>query len=107
MVASAHEKCNLEEKLKVQSCKLYSNKYTIASNQITKTEIFAFLVIVDFKLLSRKVLFINRKEKGRLLFKKIADFTGLLQNYRYLECEIFRILLKHLSDSLSVLFQLA
>ena len=31
--------------LKVQSCKLYNNKYTIASTQITNTEIFAFTVI--------------------------------------------------------------
>ena len=31
--------------LKVQSCKLCNNKYTIASTQITNTEIFAFTVI--------------------------------------------------------------
>ena len=37
---------------------------------------------------------------------KIADFTGkLLQNHKYLECEIFRILLKY--DQLSVFFQFA
>ena len=29
--------------LKVQSCKLYNNKYMIASTQATKTEIFAFI----------------------------------------------------------------
>ena len=44
--------------------------------------------------------------KSKLLFKKIANFTGkLLQNYRYLECEVFRILLKHVGNHLSVLFQ--
>ena len=45
--------------------------------------------------------------KSRLHFKKITDFTGkLLQNYKYLECEIFRILLKQVSDHLSVLFSI-
>ena len=34
----------------------------IASTQITNTEIFAFLVVLAFKLLSHKVLFINRKD---------------------------------------------
>ena len=34
----------------------------IASTQIAKTEIFAFIAVVVFKLLSRKVLFINRKD---------------------------------------------
>ena len=48
--------------LKVQSYKSYNNKYIIASTQIRKTEIFAFIAILFFKLLSRKVLFINRKE---------------------------------------------
>ena len=31
--------------MKVQSCKLYNNKYMIASIQITDTEIFAFINI--------------------------------------------------------------
>ena len=57
----------------------------IASIEITNTEIFAFIAVLVFKLLSRKVLFINRKGnsnlKSRLLLKKIVDFTGkLLQN---------------------------
>ena len=34
-----------------------------ASAQITNTEIFAFIAILVFKLMSRKVLFINRKDK--------------------------------------------
>ena len=43
-----------------------------------------------------------------VLFKKTANFTGkLLQNYKYLECEIFRIFLQHVSDHLSVFFQFA
>ena len=60
----------------------------IASTQITNTDIFAFIAVLVFKLLSRKVLFINKKDNrncykvGRLLLKKIANFTGkLLQNY--------------------------
>ena len=35
----------------------------IASTQITNTEIFAFIVVLVFKLFSRKVLFINKKDK--------------------------------------------
>ena len=46
--------------------------------------------------------------KSSLLFKKKANLTGkLLQNYKYLECENFRIILKHASNHLSVLFQSA
>ena len=47
--------------LKVLSCKLYSNEYMIALTQIKSTEIFAFVVVPCFKLLSRKVLFIKEK----------------------------------------------
>ena len=50
----------VEAHLKVQSCKLYNNKHMIASTQISSTENFAFIAV--FTLLSRKVLFINRKE---------------------------------------------
>ena len=48
--------------LKVQSCKLYNNKYMIISTQITNTEILTFIAALVFRLLSRKVLFINRKD---------------------------------------------
>ena len=34
----------------------------IASKEITETEIFAFIAVIIFKLLSRNVLFINRKD---------------------------------------------
>ena len=55
----------------------------VASAQITNAEIFTFIAVLVFKLLSRKVLLINRKDKSRLLFKKKANFTGkLLQNYK-------------------------
>ena len=48
--------------LKVQSSKLYNTNYMIASTQITNTEISAFIAVLVFKLLSRKVLFIDRKD---------------------------------------------
>ena len=48
--------------LKVQSCKLYNNKYVIALTQITNTEVFAFMAVLVFKLLSRKILFIRRQD---------------------------------------------
>ena len=35
----------------------------IASKQITNTEILAFIAVLVYKLLSCKVLFINRKDK--------------------------------------------
>ena len=35
----------------------------IASKQITNTEIFAFIVVLFFKLLSCKVLFIKQKSE--------------------------------------------
>ena len=52
---------------------------------MTNTEVFAFTAVLVLKLLSRKVLFINRKDtrhcyKSRLVFKKIANFTGKLCN---------------------------
>ena len=34
--------------LKVQSCKLYNNKYMIAATQTTKTEIFGFIAVLVF-----------------------------------------------------------
>ena len=40
----------------------YNNKYMIASTQIVNTENFSFIAVTVFKLLSRKVLFINRKD---------------------------------------------
>ena len=44
----------------------------IALTQITNTEIFAFRTALVFKLLSRKVLFIDRKDSKNL--KKYATF---------------------------------
>ena len=41
--------------LKVQSSKLYNNKCMIASTQATTTEIFEFIAVIIFRLLSLKV----------------------------------------------------
>ena len=38
------------------------NKYIITLTQIENSEITEFIAVVVFKLLSRKVLFINRKD---------------------------------------------
>ena len=55
----------------------------IASTQITNTEIFAFIAVLVCTLLSRKQKRQKKLLKSRLLFKKIANFTGkLLQNYK-------------------------
>ena len=51
-----------QDKLKVQSGKLYKNKYMIASTQMKNTDIFAFIAVLVIKLLSCQVLFINRKD---------------------------------------------
>ena len=59
--------------LKVQPCKLYISKYRITSTQTINTEIFAFIAVLVFKLLSRKVLFINRRDSRKLL-KKVGYF---------------------------------
>ena len=48
--------------LKVQSYKLYNNKYMIALIQITNTEILGLIASPISKLLSRKVLFINKED---------------------------------------------
>ena len=54
----------------------------IASTQIN-TEVFASIAVLVFKLLSPKVLFINKKQqkllKSRLLVKKIGNFMTKLQ----------------------------
>ena len=46
----------------VESCILYNNKYIIASIETKNAEICACIAVLVFKLLSRKVLSINRKE---------------------------------------------
>ena len=55
--------------LKVQSCKVHNNKYIIALTQIRNIENFAFITVLIFELLSRKILFVNRKDKNNVLKK--------------------------------------
>ena len=64
-----------------QPCKLYDNEYKITSTQITNTEIFAFIAVLVFKLLSRKVFVYRQKRqkkllKSRLLFEENSKFYG-------------------------------
>ena len=54
------ENCQLN--FKVQLRKLYNNRCMITSTQITNTDIFALIAVLVFKLLSCKILFINRKD---------------------------------------------
>ena len=44
----------------------------IALTQITNTEIFAFIAVLDVDILNRKVLFINRKDNRNC--KKVGYF---------------------------------
>ena len=52
----------------------------IVSTQITNTEVFALIVALVFKLLSRKFLFINKKKietfKKKAIFYKNTKFHG-------------------------------
>ena len=48
--------------LNLEYITMTNKKCMIASSQITITEIFAFIAVVVFKLLSRTFLFINRKD---------------------------------------------
>ena len=51
----------IKKLLKIHSCKLYNNKYAIVATPITNIEIFAFIAVLVFKLLIRKVLFLNKR----------------------------------------------
>ena len=44
----------------------------VASAQVTNAEIFTFMAVLVFRLLSPKVLFINRKDKRNC--KKVGYF---------------------------------
>ena len=58
----------------------------IASTQRTNTEIFAFIAALVFRVLSRKVVYNQKKHskllKSRLLVKKIASFMGKFLNFQ-------------------------
>ena len=55
-------KWEIQKVFKGTAMQIYNDKSMIALTQITNTEIFAFIAVLVFKLLSRKVLFINRKD---------------------------------------------
>ena len=48
--------------LKVLSCKVCNNNYMIASTQTKNIEIFAFITVLVYELLSHKFLFVNTKD---------------------------------------------
>ena len=61
---SCSENSPLKKTLKVQSCKLYNNKYLIPPIQVKNTEIYAFIAVLVFKLLSRNVCLQTEKTIG-------------------------------------------
>ena len=96
--------------LKVPSWKLYHDKYMIASTQITNTEIFTFITALVFRLLYRKVLFINRKDNRNCY--KVRYFSKILQNSLVNYCKVgivgmwtFQNTFENVSDHLPVFFQ--
>ena len=72
--------------LRVQSCESFNNKYMIASTQITNTEIFAFIAVLVFELLSHKFLFINIKNNRNCL--NVGYFLRKQQISRVSYCKI-------------------
>ena len=58
----------------------------IASKQITNTEIFTFIAILVFKLLNRKILFINKKDNRNCY--KVEYFLRKQQIIRVNYCKI-------------------
>ena len=69
-----------------RTCKLYKNKYMIASTKISNNEIFAFIAGLVFKSLSRRVLFINRKDNRNRY--KVDYFLRKQQISRVNYCKI-------------------
>ena len=59
----------------------------IASTQITNTEIFVFIAVLVVKLLSRKVLFINRKDNRSCY--KVGHF---LREWQISQVNYFKII---------------
>ena len=76
----------------------------ISLTQITSTETFIFIAVLVFNSLSRKVLFINRKDNRNCL--KVGYFSGKQQISWVNYCKvmnswnttIFKLLSKHISN---------
>ena len=49
--------------LKLQSSKLYNNKYMIASTQTTNSEIFAFIAVLVLKVIEPKSFVYKQKRR--------------------------------------------
>ena len=67
------------------------------STQITNMEIFAFIVVLVLELLSRKILFINRKHNRNCL--KISYFLRKLQISRGNHCKIIIVGMWNFQDT--------
>ena len=53
----------------------------ITSTQITKAEIFTFIAVLVFKLLSRRVMFVNKKDNNSIPLNLRSHLFTNLQNY--------------------------
>ena len=84
-----HARIEVSKGLKAESCKLYNEKFMIASTQKRNTEIFAIIIVLIFKLLSRKVLFINRTDNKNC--QKVGWFLRKYQVSRANYCKIISI----------------
>ena len=62
LLFAGNKTSKIDDILKVQSIKLYNNKYMIPSTQIPNTEVCAFIVFLVFKLFGWKGFFIKRKD---------------------------------------------
>ena len=62
LLFAGNKTSKIDEILKVQSIKLYNNKYMIPSTQITNTEVCTFIDFLVFKLLGWKGFIVKRKD---------------------------------------------
>ena len=62
LIFAGNKTSKIDDILKVQSNKVYNNKYMIPSTEVTNTEVWAFIAFLVFKLLGRKGFIIKRKD---------------------------------------------
>ena len=62
LLFAGNKTSKIDEILKVQSIKLYNNKYMIPSTQITNTEVCKFIDFLVLKLLGWKGFIVKRKD---------------------------------------------
>ena len=82
----------------------------IPSTQVTDNKLFAFITVLVFKTLIRKVLFINRKDnrnlKNKLHFIKNSKFHRYITAKQYIVAmQNFQDAFEIRSNQLSVFFQ--